>query len=132
MVNKNNNSNSNSNNLNSTSNNSNNLNNNNLNNLNNNNFSSLNNINKNNSNNSNNLNNSNNSNNSNNLNNSNINLNVKNNLPTEEQLKKARNIVAKGPPPFAMFSFKDIIGGATVMYVPWVIVLLIMFTIIII
>jgi len=95
----------------------------------------LNNINLNNNSNNNNLNNSNN----NNLNNNLLNNNVKGknsildiNNPSENNFNKCKKVMTKAPPPFAMFSIKDIIGGATFMYIPWVIVLLITSIIIII
>ena len=72
----------------------------------------------------------------------NINLNNNNNIkesnginvnnPTNNNFNKCKKVMTKAPPPFAMFSIKDIIGGATFMYVPWVIILLITFIIIII
>ena len=40
--------------------------------------------------------------------------------------------MSKAPPPLKMFDIKTIIAGAAVMYVPWVVILIIVFIITII
>ena len=51
------------------------------------------------------------------------------NNPTEENFNRCKKVMMKAPPLMKMFDLKDIIAGAAVMYIPWTIVLLIVFII---
>jgi|SaaInlStandDraft_5_1057022.scaffolds.fasta_scaffold42885_3 hypothetical protein len=58
-----------------------------------------------------------------------MNDNISDNIPLVNNIDKFKEVMLKSPPPMKMFSIKDIIGGSTVMYVPWMIVLFISFII---
>jgi len=53
------------------------------------------------------------------------------NNPSPNNIEKCKTVMQKAPPMMAMFSIKDIIGGP-IMFLPWTILLIIVFIIIII
>ena len=53
------------------------------------------------------------------------------NDPSNNNIATCKKVMQKAPPMMAMFSIKDIVGGP-IMFLPWVILLIIVFIIIII